>query len=303
MPIHPTISPDLQRRTLTVQRLMTLLTFVAASGVVLSGSFFTIPASAGSVLDRVMNKSVVVNVTPPAYPPFSYMDDKNDIVGFDIDVAKEFARRLGVTLKVETPSWPIITAGNWQGRWDVCICSMTPTSARSQVLNFVTEYYATPATIVVNAGDERIRSAVDLTGRKVGVEAGSTYEQYLHKNLVIEQPGRDKVRVDSPFGKLTVVPYDSVETAFQDLGLGVGRRLDAIVTDILSAGDRIAQSNGKFKIVPAVLYAQPTWVAVDKGDREWEAKVREIFTTLAADGTLKAISIKWIGRDITVSSP
>jgi polar amino acid transport system substrate-binding protein len=72
---------------------------------------------AGQTLDRVMKNKMLVEVTDQAYPPFSFVNDKGEVEGFDIDIAKEFAKRLGVGLKVETPSWEIIVAGNWHGRF------------------------------------------------------------------------------------------------------------------------------------------------------------------------------------------
>src|SRR3954452_25331919 len=112
----------------------------------LLGILICVPAAhAGATLDKVMRDKTLTEVTDQAYPPFSYMGENNEIVGFDIDVAREFAKRLGVELKVETPAWELITAGKWQGRWDICICSMTPTKERAEVLAFVTEYYAAPA--------------------------------------------------------------------------------------------------------------------------------------------------------------
>lgn len=65
-------------------------------------------------------------------------------------------------MKVETPSWEIITAGNWKGRWDICVCSMTPTKERAEVLDFVLQYYSSPAIVVVNADNNDIKSAADL---------------------------------------------------------------------------------------------------------------------------------------------
>ena len=105
-------------------------------------------ATAGETLDRVMSNKSMMETTDRAYPPFSYIDDKGEVVGFDVDVAREFAKRLGVDMKVETPSWEIITAGNWKGRWDICVCSMTPTKERAEVLDFVLQYYAAPAIVV-----------------------------------------------------------------------------------------------------------------------------------------------------------
>lgn len=252
---------------------------------------------AGEVLDRVLQNKVLIETTDRAYPPFSSIDDKGEVVGFDVDVAREFAKRLGVDMKVETPSWEIITAGNWKGRWDICVCSMTPTKERAEVLDFVLQYYSSPAIVVVNVDNNDIKSAADLNGKKVGVQSGTTYEKYIMKDLVIDIPGAEKVTY--PFTELTPVPYDSEDTAFQDLALGTGKRLDAIVSNYLTAIERVKKAPDKFKIVGDSLFGEPIWVSVDKGDPEWQAKIKEVFKQMSDDGTLKQLSEKWVGRDIT----
>jgi len=254
-------------------------------------------ATAGETLDRVMKNKVLVETTDRAYPPFSYIDDKGEVVGFDVDVAREFAKRLGVDMKVETPSWEIITAGNWKGRWDICVCSMTPTKERAEVLDFVLQYYSSPAIVVVNTDNNDIKSAADLNGKKVGAQAGTTYEKYIMKDLTIDIPGAEKVTY--PFTELTVVPYDSEDTAFQDLALGSGKRLDAIVSNYMTAIDRVKKAPDKFKIVGDSLFGEPIWISVDKGDPEFQAKIKEILKAMSDDGTLKQISEKWVGKDIT----
>lgn len=254
-------------------------------------------AMAGETLDRVMKNKVMVETTDRAYPPFSYIDEKGEVVGMDVDIAREFAKRLGVDMKVETPSWEIITAGNWKGRWDICVCSMTPTKERAEVLDFVLQYYSAPAIVVVSADNTDIKSAADLTGKKVGAQAGTTYEKYIMKDLVIDVPGAEKVTY--PFGDVTPVPYDSEDTAFQDLALGSGKRLDAIVSNYMTAIDRVKKAPDKFKIVGDPVFGEPIWVSVDKGDPEWQSKIKEIFKQMSDDGTLKQISEKWVGRDIT----
>ncbi|QIG52333.1 transporter substrate-binding domain-containing protein [Nordella sp. HKS 07] len=252
---------------------------------------------AGAVLDGVMKNQLMIETTDRAYPPFSYIDDKGEVIGFDIDVAKEFAKRLGVDMKTETPSWEIITAGNWKGRWDICICSMTPTKERAEVLDFVVQYYSAPAVVVVNTDNNEIKGAADLSGKKVGAQSGTTYEKYIMKDLVIDIPGAEAVTY--PFNELTPVPYDSEDTAFQDLALGTGKRLDAIVSNYLTAMERVKNAPDKFKIVGDPVFGEPIWVSVDKGDPEWQAKIKEIFKQMSDDGTLKQISEKWVGRDIT----
>lgn len=261
--------------------------------------FLACPALAGETLDRVMAAKSMTEVTDQAYPPFSFIDDKGEIVGFDIDVAREFARRLGVEMKVETPSWEITTAGNWQGRYDICVCSMTPTTERAGVLDFVTQYYAAPAVAVVNAANTSIKSPADLNGRRVGAQAGTSYEKYVNRELTIQIPGVADVKVEFPFAEASAVPYDSEDTAFQDLALGDGTRLDAVVSNYITARDRVDKSGGKFRVVEGDLFAEPIWISADKGDAEWNAKIKEVFKAMSDDGTLAKISGKWIGRDIT----
>ncbi|WP_249678870.1 ABC transporter substrate-binding protein [Pseudomonas abieticivorans] len=253
-------------------------------------------ALAGATLQRVEQKKELVGVLMESYPPFSFLNDQNQLDGFDVDVAKAVAQKLGVKLRLETPSWDVIAAGHWSGRYDICICSMTPSKARAQVFDFPVEYYASPAVIVVNAKDERIHSAKDLSGLKVGLTSASSYESYLNKNLVIE--GKEDTPLVYPFDNVQIAPYDTDNVAFQDLGLGAGVRLDAILTNLVTAQPRLDQDK-RFKIAGAPLYEEPNSVAIEKGDAEWDAKVRQVFADLRQDGTLSKLSQKWIGADIS----
>ena len=250
---------------------------------------------AGQTLDRITQSKLWVGVLMENYPPFSFLNEQNQLDGFDVDVTKAVAEKLGVKLKLETPSWEVIAAGRWNGRYDVCICSMTPSAARGQVFNFPFEYYASPAVVVVNVTDNSIKSPADLTGKKVGVGSASTYEAYLAKDLVIEGASKPIVY---PFKTVQAVPYDNETIAFQDLALGTGKRLDAMVTNLVTAKERI-DHDPRFKITGDVLYAEPNVVATEKGDPAWDAKLTQILAELKSDGTLAKISQKWIGSDIT----
>lgn len=253
-------------------------------------------ALAGATLDRVQKNKELVNVLMESYPPFSFLNDKNELDGFDVDVAKAVAQKLGVKLRLETPSWDVIAAGRWSGRYDICVCSMTPSKARAEVFNFPVEYYASPAVIVVNAKDDRIHSAKDLSDKKVGLTSASSYESYLNKNLVIE--GAEDKPLQYPFENVQIAPYDNDNVAFQDLGLGAGARLDAVLTNLVTAKPRLDQDK-RFKLAGESLYEEPNFVAIEKNDPEWDAKVREVFAELKKDGTLSKLSQKWIGADIS----
>src|SRR5580692_10861688 len=85
-------------------------------------------ARAGATLDRVMSSKTLSDVTVDYYPPFGFINDHNELDGFDVDVARALAERLGVKLKLSTPGWETVVAGRWRARWDVCVCSMSPTA-------------------------------------------------------------------------------------------------------------------------------------------------------------------------------
>ena len=142
-------------------------------GFALLATFST--AFAGATLDRVTSSGELSGVLMESYPPFSFLNEQNQLDGFDVDVAKAVAQRLGVKLKLQTPSWDVIAAGHWSGRYDICVCSMTPSKARAEVFDFPVEYYQSPAVIVVNAKDKDIATGKDLSGKKVGVISASTY--------------------------------------------------------------------------------------------------------------------------------
>src|SRR5207244_3471600 len=100
------------------------------------------------------------------------------------DVATEIAKRLGVQVQWKTPSWTVLTAGSWNGRWDLSVGSMTITKERAQVVDFSDPYYYTPAGVAVQQGSS-ITSLSQLAGKTVGACGACTYEYYLERKLII----------------------------------------------------------------------------------------------------------------------
>lgn len=109
-------------------------------------------------LAAVCEAGVIVVSTDPAYPPQSFLNEETgEYEGFDIDVATEIAKRLGVTVEFTDPTFDAVVAGNWGGRWDMSVGSVTVTTERMDVLDFTQAYYYTPAQMAVfddSAADE-----------------------------------------------------------------------------------------------------------------------------------------------------
>ena len=97
------------------------------------------------LLADICDRGEIVVSTDPKYPPQSSLNSDTGLYeGFDIDVATEIAKRLGVDIAWETPKWEVLTAGSWSDRWDMSVGSMTPTNDRQAVLDFTDPYYFTP---------------------------------------------------------------------------------------------------------------------------------------------------------------
>ena len=266
------------------------------SGIALSTLLIAPSADAGEVLDRVMSKGVLVMSTDPEYPPQSSLDESNEFVGFDIDVGKEIAERLGVEIEFVTPSWDVITAGNWAGRWDVSVGSMTPTAARREVLDFPAIYYYTPAALAVHADNQDIATPADASGKSIGVGVATTYENYLKGDLVIDAEGAPPF--EYLIAEADIRTYDTDLLALDDLRLGDGVRLDAALTALPTIMEAVDKGY-PIKVVGDPVFLEPLSVAIDKGDPEFGAKVAEIVSAMRDDGTLAELSMKWYGADLT----
>ncbi len=262
----------------------------------------TVDTSGSDLLAQVCSAGEIKVSTDPAYPPQSSLDEAtNTYVGFDIDVATEIAHRLGVGDPAwETPSWDVLTAGNWNGRWDMSVGSMTPTNDRQAVLDFTPPYYFTPAVVVVNAANTSVTDVTtDLDGKKIGVCSGCTYESFLDKTLAINGYTFD-FTIDNP----DIHGYDTDTTALQDLSLGDGTRLDAVITSVTTAQGYIDAGN-PVKIVGDPVFYEPLAAAFDKSstaaDTTLADAVSKIVEDMHSDGTLTELSKKWYdGLDLTV---
>jgi polar amino acid transport system substrate-binding protein len=256
-------------------------------------------ACAGDVTDllaEICDKGVLTVSTDPAYPPQSSLNEQTgEYEGFDIDVATEIARRLGVEVAWEAPSWDVITAGSWNGRWDTTVGSMTPTNDRQEVLYFTEPYNYTPAVVVVTADNDDVNDlTTDLDGKKVGSCSPCTYSDFLEKKLSIEGYTFDFIIDDAE-----ISGYDTDTTALEDL---VNGRLDAVITSVTTAQGYIDAGN-PVKIVGDPVFYEPLSVGFDKSsdpssESLFEA-VDQIVSEMHEDGTLTEFSEKWYGLDLT----
>lgn len=251
-------------------------------------------AQAGETLDRVVANGSMKVATNAGWPPQSFLDESNQLAGFDIDVANELAKRLGVTVSFDTPEWGVMTGGRWGGRWDVAVGSITPTKPRSEVLDFAGIYYYSPYVFAVHA-DSTVSDPKDLNGKKIGVETGTTSEDYINRRLVIDAPGIAPIEYWLEPGEIRT--YADSMLPFDDLRLGDGVRVDAVIAPEQTVMGAVTNGYPIKSLAGAYAFREPLVVVADKVDPEWTAKVGGIIEDMRADGTLGTLTTKWYGKD------
>jgi len=251
---------------------------------------------AGGLLDKVIKAGVLTVSTDPNYAPQSVKKPDGTFEGFDIDVATEVAKRLGVKVAFVTPDWSLITAGSWSGRWDASVGSMTITADRQKVLDFSPPYYYTPAQMTASKASG-ITTMDGLAGKSICAGEATTYLDWLSGKKL-------------DFGTLspTTSPPAGIKT--------VSLKTDALCPQTWASGRNDFQGwlsssttvDGAIKSgLPVVkvgdpVYFEPLAVAVDKSgppDTDFMAALTKIVNDMHSDGTLKAMSQKWFGADLT----
>ena len=286
-------------------------TMFVVLGMVLSACGGT--ATADNKLEEVLARGTLIVSSDPAYPPQSELVEggeraentkcasdqrtSSELTGFDIDVAVAIAEKLGVEACFVTPDWTLITGGNWANRWDISIGSMTITPERMSKLYFTQPYYTTPAAFFVHVDNTAYTDPAQLAGKKIGACTGCTYDAYLAGTLTIPGETFDYVVADPEF-----VGYETDLNALQDLQLGDGIRLDAVLT-AQPTGAGVIADGFPLKQLGEPVYFEYLAGAIDIASTPDPApfvqKITEIILELHADGTLLQLSQEYYGLDLT----
>lgn len=218
------------------------------------------------------------------FPPYGYMDDNGEYVGFDLDLAEEVCKRNGWELVKRPIDWNSkdmeLTSGNID-----CIWNGFTMNGREDDYTWSTPYMDNSQVFVV-AADSGISSLADLAGKVVEVQTDSSAEAAL----------KDNAELSATFGTLQTTP--DYNTAFMDLEMG---SVDAIAMDVIVAGYQIEQrgESDKYVILDETLSSEEYGIGFKKGNEELRDKVQGALDEMAADGTMAEISEKWFGRDVT----
>lgn len=216
------------------------------------------------------------------FPPMGFVDDNGEFAGFDLELAEETAKRLGLEFVPQPIAWDSKDMELESENID-CIWNGFTITGREDDYTWSTPYMSNTQVFVV-AGDSGIASLADLAGKVVEVQADSSAEAALAENPDLT----------ATFAQvITTADYN---TAFMDLEQGA---VDAIAMDVIVAGFQITSRNADFVILEESIAEEEYGVGFKKGNEELRDKVQATLEEMAADGTLKAISEKWFSEDVT----
>lgn len=216
------------------------------------------------------------------FPPMGFVGDDGEYTGFDLELAQEVAKRLGLEYKAQPIAWDSKDMELESGNID-CIWNGFTMTGREDDYTWTEPYMANQQVFVV-ANDSDISSQADLAGKIVEVQADSSAEAAL----------KEAPELTATFKELlTTADYN---TAFMDLEQGA---VDAIAMDVIVAGYQIQQRNADFKILDDSLSEEEYGVGFKKGNTELRDKVQSTLEEMAEDGTLQEVSEKWFSKDVT----
>lgn len=229
-------------------------------------------------------KKIVIGLDDE-YPPMGFKDENNQIVGFDVDLAKETTKRMNREVEFKAIDWSSKEAELASGRIDVLWNGLDITPERQENMLFSKPYMDNRQIIFVRAGnDQGIRTEADLAGKSVGTQAASTAEDYIMKNNELLTSFKE------------FKTYGDYTSAFMDLENG---RLEAVVCDEIVGRYYMAKHPEQTMALEVVIGPVSQFgIAFAKENSTLRDEVQTAFDEVISDGTAKRISEQWFGADL-----
>jgi len=229
------------------------------------------------------DKNVLKVGIDDTYPPMEYKDDAGANAGFDIEVANALGEKLGKKVEFVTTAWTAIFSALDADKYDCIISSLSITEDRKKTLSYTRPYIANNQVIIVKKDTKGINSEKDLKDRIVCVQMGTTSDESCKK-----------FNEETPFKEYK--QYEKMTEALSELKIG---RVDALVADLVVAKYFVAKDPDSYVIVNTTLPDEPIGVACKKANTVLTGELDKALEELMKDGTLKKISEKWFGEDMT----
>lgn len=252
--------------------------FIAVAAIAVS-AVFTVPARADD-LEKVKAAGELRIAMSGQYPPFNFVNEQNEVVGFDASIGKAIAERMGLKPQLITTPFDGIIAGLRTGKFDTVVGSMTITPEREKAVDFVGPYYHAGRAVFVKE-DSPFQSLDELKGKTLGVTLGETHEKWAREQ-----------------GDWTIRTYKGLPELMLELNSG---RVDAIAVDNIPVMVAIKETGQKLRKLdtPDIEGGSVAiGIAIRKDNPELKAAMQKALDEIMADGTYEKISMEWVGSDI-----
>lgn len=229
------------------------------------------------ILGAARASGVIRVANTQASPPWSLLDDRNQPSGYDVEVAKEVARRIGVArVEFVADLFKNFVEGLKAGKYELVMNDLTPTVERMKQVDFAAPYGVEDFRIFVRAGNNDIRDRPDLKGKRVGATAGTSNESWARAHLKDSE----------------IVTYDNGGLVFNDLAIG---RIDAIISSHFGGTKYATVNKLPIKEVGPIQTYQLSAPAMAKGQPALKEAVSRAVNDMLADGTIDRLSRRWVG--------
>ena len=228
---------------------------------------------------KTLREGTLKVATEGTFSPFSYYNDKNELVGYDVDVARAVAKKLGLKIEFLTAPWDAMLAAFDAGKADAVFNQVSITDERKKKYEYSVPYTVVYGAIIVHKDNNDIKGFEDLKGKKNADSATSNWAQ------VAKKYGAQNVTVDS-FAK--------------SMELLIARRVDTVVRDNTVFYDFLKQRpDAPIKIAAKLKDVDYSAAIVQKGNKELADQISKALNELKAEGKLKEISLKYFGKDVS----
>ncbi|MGG4144897.1 transporter substrate-binding domain-containing protein [Paenibacillus algorifonticola] len=238
--------------------------------------------ASSNLLEQVKQAGVLKVGLMGTYAPYNFLNENKEMDGFDADIAKEMAKRLGVKAEFVAQEFSGMIAGLQAKKFDVVISQMTITDERKEQMDFTEPYITNSVKIIVAEKNDTITKLADFKGKNIGVGLGTNDETYLRKTVLPE------------VGNFTIKTYDDVITSLKDLNAG---RIDATINNMYALKPIVEKNGFKIKAVGDPIKSDNAGIAVRKDNPEFRDALNEALKAMKADGTYKTIFVKWFGEE------
>ncbi|MGE7924844.1 substrate-binding periplasmic protein [Viridibacillus arvi] len=235
-----------------------------------------------NTLSAIQEKGEMTVGIMGTYAPYNFMNKDKEYTGFDVDIAKELAKRLDVKAKFVAQDFSGLIPGLQKGKYDALLSQVTITPDREKQVDFTAPYITNDVKVIVKEDNTSIKSVEDFKGKKIGVGLGTNDEAFLRNELM------PKV------GDFKINTYDDVITTLKDLDAG---RVDATINNVYALKPIIEKNGFKVKAVGEPIKSDQAAVAVKKGNKELVEAMNKALADMKKDGTYKEIFVKWFDEE------